>query len=239
LPQTNNKQNNMKKIFLLAFAGLALLNSPKAQQCTAYFPMREGAIIEYQQFNAKDKLESTTVQKVLKKEVNGNTVTVKVNSVSTDDKGKQQGSQDFELKCDNGVFSVSMQKFLDPKSMEGFKDMDVKITGDNLETPGTIKAGDVLKDATMTVTISSNGMTMMTMVVKILNRKVEAEESVTTPAGTFSCFKMTYDVETKTMFKVQTKGIDWITKDVGVVKSETYDANGKKQGYQILNKLQN
>jgi hypothetical protein len=77
----------------------------------------------------------------------------------------------------------------------------------------------------------------MTMVVKVYDRKVEAVEDVTTPAGTFSCYKLSYTVESKTMFTIIAKSTDWIAKRVGVVRSESFDKNGKLTGYMVLKSM--
>jgi len=72
------------------------------------------------------------------------------------------------------------------------------------------------------------------MTVNVSNRKVEAVESLTTPAGTFECYKISYDVATKMMINVKTKGVEWFSKGVGMVKSETYDSAGKLLGSNVL-----
>ena len=41
-------------------------------------------------------------------------------------------------------------------------------------------------------------MASMDMSIKIYNRKVEAKEDITTPAGNFSCYKISYDMESST-----------------------------------------
>jgi hypothetical protein len=82
--------------------------------------------------------------------------------------------------------------------------------------------------------VSNQGMTMMNMVTKISNRKVDAMEEITTPAGKFNCAKISYDVETKMMMLIHMKGIQWISQKVGVVRSESYDQKGKLVGYSVL-----
>jgi len=104
--------------------------------------------------------------------------------------------------------------------------------------PSDLSVGDELPDASITVSIKSSGVNMFTMTVWITNRKVEAREEMTTPAGTFDCFKMSYDIETKMMVKVQSKAVQWFTEDVGMVKSESYNKNGKLVGYSLLTDLQ-
>ena len=79
---------------------------------------------------------------------------------------------------------------------------------------------------------------MMNMTTTVHNRKVEAVERVTTEAGTFECFKVSYDVMTDAMIDIRTKGIEWIAKDVGAVRTETYNKNGKLTGYSELIKIE-
>jgi len=77
-------------------------------------------------------------------------------------------------------------------------------------------------------------MTVMNITIAITNRKVEAVENVTTPAGTFECYKISYDIDTKMMFTVKVKGVEWYAKNVGLVKSESYSTDGKLMGSNLL-----
>ena len=74
----------------------------------------------------------------------------------------------------------------------------------------------------------------MNMNISISNRKVEAAENLTTPAGTFECYKISCDVAIKMMINVKTKSIEWYAKGVGMVKSESYNTDGKLMGSNVL-----
>lgn len=219
--------------------GLVLINfiSAGAQDCVSYFPVKEGTVIENQHFNAKDKLESSDKQTVLTKAttVGGWEITVK--SESYDEKNTLQFSKNLKYECKNGIFIFDMQNFLDPQTASAYKDMQVTMTAKNLEFEGSLSAGKSLPDGNIEMKVQNQGMTLMNMTVNVTNRKVEANEKITTPAGTFDCYKITYDVETKVMFKVVGKGIDWIAKEVGVVRSETYDSKGKLNSYSVLSSI--
>jgi hypothetical protein len=78
------------------------------------------------------------------------------------------------------------------------------------------------------------------MTVTITDRKVVGKESVTTPAGTFDCFKITSNstIKTKTVVGItmEFSAIEWLAPKAAIVKSESYK-KGKLQGYTLLTKL--
>ncbi len=65
---------------------------------------------------------------------------------------------------------------------------------------------------------------------------VVAQESVTTPAGTFDCFKVETETTTKAMLARATtvKTITWLAAGIGTVKSEIYDNRDRLQSSQEL-----
>ena len=117
--------------------------------------------------------------------------------------------------------------------------MEMQVEGGSMEMPAIMKAGDILKNGDMKISFASGGMYIMNMTFNISNRKVDAVENITTPAGTFECYKITYDIATKMMVNVKTKGIEWYSKGVGLVKSESYSNDGKLLGSNVLASLKN
>lgn len=210
-----------------------------AQDCESYYPVTEGTVIEMKSYNEKDKLTGSVVQKILKKEGGGDAIKLTVNTQAFDDDGKSLNEGEIVIRCEKGIFYMDMRNFLDPKQFAGFEgsDMELEINASDMEYPSGLSVGQALKDANISVKVKTGGMTMMNMNILIFNRKVEAEEDITTPAGTFTCYKISSEMETNVMFKVISKSIEWIALDAGVVRSETYDKKGKLQGYNLLTKL--
>lgn len=227
----------MKKIYkvftVLLFTGA--ITSAVAQDCKNALPFTEGAEFEMKSYNEKDKLQSSARHKVLSKKESGSTIEAEVKSEAYDEKNKLIGSNAYTVKCDNGVFMVDMKTMLNPEQMKGFEGMDVKVEADYLEMPAALTPGTALKDGKVVMTI--NGPIPMTNTINITNRKVAGTETITTPAGTFECVKITYDIETKFGFKVNTKAEEWYSKDVGTVLSKTYNSKGKLQGYTQLTSM--
>jgi hypothetical protein len=205
-----------------------------AQECEAYFPMKEGSYLEMKSYDEKNKLTGTVKNTVIKKEVQGNTVTVTVDVKCYDDKDKESFVNQVQMYCKDGVFYMDMKNFLDKQSMESMKDMQLTVESDNMEIPSHMQPGQTLKDAFITFTMQMGSMKMVAFSVNITNRKVEAVEDITVPAGTFTCYKLSQDVETKTLGKTTSSSVSWYAKDVGVVRSETFDKKGKSMGFSVL-----
>jgi hypothetical protein len=122
--------------------------------------------------------------------------------------------------------------------MEGMEEMEVKIEQENLHYPGELEVGQTLPDAHMNMDVSMNGMTVMSMKINITDRKVEAIENMETSAGTFPCVKISYTTTSKMMMgEFTSKTIEWISLNVGVVRSETYNEKDQLEGYRILTEI--
>lgn len=227
------------KFSLAVFFTMVTLLPAVSQDCEAYFPMKEGAFIETRNYDEKDKLQGISKMTVLQKQTAGARVSVTVDVKSYDDKEKELMNTTMEVYCENGVFYIDMKKFLDQQTMESFKDMEVAMESENMEFPSNLQPGQTLKDARITVSASSGGMKLFSMNVWITNRKVEAIEDITTPAGTFTCHKISSDVETKMMMKISVKSVEWYAKNVGTVRSESYNNKGKLTGYTLLTDFKN
>lgn len=228
----------MKHLLLLVLSSF-LTVSLLAQDCEGYFPVKGGTFIETKNYDAKGKLTGTSQQTILSVDQIPGGLSLKVKSESLDSKDKLQYSQELGMRCENGVFYMDMKNFLDPNTMSGFKDMEVSVDGIDLEYPSVLQIGQALKDGDIQMKFMSGGMSIMTMSVRMFNRKVEALESITTPAGTFECYKLTYDMEIRSMIKMTVKATQWVARNVGAVKTESFDKNGKMVGYSLLTAFRN
>jgi hypothetical protein len=208
-----------------------------AQDCEPYMVVNQGAVREMTNYDKKDKVTGTSVQTVKEIKTVGAKTEWTINSVSKDAKGKQTSAGDLHMSCEAGIFTMDMKNFLNEETLKSFEGMEVTMDATDLDYPAVLTPGMTLKDGNITIKASNQGVPIMTMVVKIYDRKVLAIEDMTTPAGTFSCYKMSQTIETKTMFTVVAKSTDWIAKKVGTVRSETYDKNGNLQGYMILTSM--
>lgn len=222
----------MRKLF---FAGIFLLayTSIIAQDCAFYYPQKQGAKLEFKSFDAKDKLTGSYTQTIKEYNQEGNSSTAVIETQSFDKKGKDLGTKEFTAKCENGVYSIDMKNYLDQQTLSAYEEMDIEMKSDNLDIPANLKIGDELPNGSLVVSVYSEGMRVMGMTTSITNRKVETKEQITTEAGSFDCYKITYTITVSTMFSVRMEVAEWIAEGVGMVKSETY-SRGKTMGYTLL-----
>lgn len=227
----------MKKIAFYCLLGMFLSAGISAQDCPMYFPDTENTQLEYKQYDKKGGLTGSSIQKITSIKNSGTSTEVEVSVESFDAKGKSLGSGQLTARCEGGIYFIDMKNLMGQQAMEAYKDMEMTIEGGNLEIPSSLKAGDILKSGDMKISFSSGGMTVMNMTFNVSNRKVEAVENLTTPAGTFECYKISFDMATKMMVNVKTKGVEWYAKGVGMVKSESYSTDGKLLGSNVLTSI--
>jgi len=221
------------KLVTLSFALLAMASLKTNAQCNMYAPAKEGSVSEIKQYDEKDKLTGSQKQTVTS--AKNSEVVVKVESF--DKKDKPVGTSEIKMKCENGAFIIDMRSMIPQSQHDAYKDMKVSVTADQLDIPASPTAGQTLKNGTVKMSATQEGSPLtMNFAITVLNRKVEAIEEITVPAGTFKCVKISYDVETKNMFTIRGKGMDWYAEGIGMVKSETYNSKGKLQGYSVLTK---
>ncbi|MDG1730649.1 MAG: hypothetical protein P8K68_02295 [Algibacter sp.] len=217
------------KIIILICVFFISFTSVSQSACKAYYPFEKGVTFEITNYNKKGKKEGVVNYKVTN--IDNNVATIK--TTIFDAKGKEITTSDYKITCEGNTISIDFKSLINPDMFQQYKDMDMDITGTNVELPNDLQVGQSLKDAYMNMAINMGGMTM-NMSIDMLNRKVDKKESITTPAGTFDCFALSYDSEMKVGMKISFKIKEWLSEGVGVVKSESYNKNGKLMGYSEL-----
>ncbi|MGB5419871.1 hypothetical protein [Algibacter sp.] len=217
------------KILILISVILISFTSLAQNACKAYYPFEEGTKFEITNYDKKGKKEGIVNYEVT--QVNNNVATIK--TIIFDDKGKEVTTMEYQIVCEGDKISIDFKSMMNPDMFKQYKDMEMDITGTNVELPNNLQVGQTLKDANMNMAIDMGGL-KMNMSVDMLNRKVEKKESITTPAGTFECFALSYDNEMKMGLKMSFKIKEWISEGIGVVRNESYNKNGKLMGYSEL-----
>lgn len=210
----------MKKLLVLLFMLICKIGF--AQNCSQFVNNVNGKKLTYLSQDAKGKPQTTAVYVSTKKDA----TTVAVHAEINDKHGKPIGNGDSEMICTGNTIKVDMKSFVPASNMKG--NMQVSGEAKYLTYPADMKAGQTLDDGAVNIDMGSGGAQMANLQMDIKNRKVEQAETISTNAGSFDCFKITYDATTKV--KMMGIGIpfnfhvtEWYAPKLGrFVKSETY-----------------
>lgn len=225
-------------IFFLFFA-LFISESLLAQECHGFFPFEPDTKLEMTYYDKKGKTSSSSEMTILDIVEMDGIVEAHVASVLKDKKGEEVVSGDYRILCKENGYEVDVSNMVNPEMLQATHGMELDITGDALVFPKELTVGETLPDGYTTIEVRSNDMKIMTMTIEIVDRKVEAKESITTPAGTFECYKLSYQMNSKVAFmKKNYKTIQWIADGVGVVRDETYNKKDKLESYSELTKFE-
>ena len=217
----------MKRL-LIALVCFFAANTLLAQNCVFYYPSSETARWQYDLYNNKDNKCGSVTGKLLSKIVKGDTTILTIENTSYNLDNSPKGKFNYKYICKNNLFYLDVKSLIDPQTFEDYKDFDLNITGDSVSLPPNMAAGQNLDNFTIKVSFTNRGTNVFNCTLKSINRKVAAVESVTTPAGTYECAKITYTLETNTYTRAQTAVTEWYAKEIGLVKSTVFDTKKKQ-----------
>ena len=227
------KTFNISLITFLLFTSFVFSQN----DCSKYYPMEEGTSFQYTNYSKKGKVSGILDHSIIDNRTeNGNEV-VTMSTKMSDKNGEQIMESSHNITCTEEGVSIDFKSMMNPQMLSQFGQFEYEITGTNLEMPNDLSVGLELPDASMKMVINM-GMTM-NVIVTIKDRKIIAKESVTTPSGTYDCFVLTSTLDLDMMTKIEGSSKQWITEGVGMVKQESYDANGNLSAYSELTKFEN
>jgi len=225
----------MKKYFILFLMAVFAAQTSSAQSsCSAYYPLVDGANFQYTNYDKKGKEEGQINYTVTNVESSGDNVSATMQMEFVDKKGNVYSS-DYDMACEGNVVKIDFKSLMNEQMLSQMGDVEMDISGTDVELPNSLSVGQELPDANMQLKMKMGGAINMNTNVETINRKVEKQESVTTPAGTFDCYVIYSETKTKMMMTNQTfPSRTWLAEGVGMVKQESYNKKGKLTGSMLL-----
>lgn len=225
----------MKQSILLLILVFSI-NTIFSQNCEDISPYKKDMYLEYTNYNKKGKEKSKEKHNITNVSNDNGSLVIDISSVY-DDK-KNATPQKYQLRCKNGDFYIDMSNYMSHQSENQEGSIEIKATGDFLEFPDNMKSGDILGEGNIDLSIGEdNAVAIANMTIS--NRNILENTSLTTPAGTFEAYKMSFDyLFTIGFIKIRGKGIEWYVKGIGIVKSESYTKKGKLRWSRELTKIE-
>jgi len=216
----------MKKYFSTIAASLCVVLSAQAQDCSNYLFLQKNKTIENTIYSKKGDVNGRQVYTVTDVTTSGGIVSGNISSEMFDRKDKSMAKANSVVRCNGGIMMIDMKMLLPQQQQEQYGGK-MEATSDSIymEYPAGMKAGDELKDGVMTLNINNSGMGQ-NLNMHIYERKVELQESVTTPAGTWMCFKINYKCKMGVKMgpiniPFNFEGSEWYAPGVGIIKSQS------------------
>jgi hypothetical protein len=222
------------KLFSVLLFLIGTISVTAQDNCSKFYPMNEGVSMEYTNYNKKGKVEGVSAFKVVEANNTGDTTHATMAIHMKDAKGKDAYSTSYKLTCSGNMVTLDYESLLPTEMMEQYGDMDIEISGNDIEIPNELTVGQNLNDANVAMKISMSGINM-NMTVDMINRKVEKKESISTPAGTYDCYVLYSENQSKMMMANQVfPSRVWLAEGIGMVKQETYKKNGELMSSTLL-----
>ncbi|HVZ57814.1 MAG TPA: hypothetical protein VG870_14240 [Chitinophagaceae bacterium] len=213
------------KPFLACLLLLGSCLSLAAQDCSGYYYLQGNKTVEMTIYNRKGDPSGRQVYAVSDVKSAGGATTATVSSELFDKNGKSLSKAVNNIKCIGGVLMMDMKMFISPEQSQQIK-AEAQAADVYLAYPASMKTGDVLPDGSFDMDIQQDGGMKTSVSVKITDRKVEAQESVTTPGGTWNCFRISYRSSTRIAvmgigFPVRGDVTEWFAPGFGTVKTQS------------------
>lgn len=176
---------------------------------------REGTKIEAASYNGAGKLTSRQTSVVKKVYTDGGQTASELDMTTTDEKGGNPRVVKGVYRCDGSKLTVDLSSFV----QQDRPGMTIKTSG--IDFPFDVSVGQTLPDAQYSVDMTM-GDKKMTIISTIKERKVTANESVTTPAGTFNAYKISAVVDAETI-------MDGLTDQMKKAMKEAKEKMGKSE----------
>ena len=234
-------------LILICFAGDVFAQkqvSPSASisgkpDCKTLMNFTKGFKTQMTSYDSKNQVTGVVNQEVLGVSAEGADV-VATCQISMDEAKKRSKSDPIttKLRCRNGNVVMNFRDLMGSRtSFAEMKNMEVKISGDEVEIPHQLSVGQSLPECTMSMQVVMNGNPLMTMSSTMKNRVVEKKELVSSSAGSFDCYKITYQIVNSTGMGEEFRYAFWVDKGL-TIKTATFDEEGKMLNYTILTKLE-
>lgn len=203
-----------------------------AAGCARMIFFQEGAEIVTTSYNSEGKESSKQTTKILNVKLEDGMTVAEVEGSDIMISGEPK-TVHYNYKCDGNNIYFDIASMFRTAEKNG----DASFESSLISYPINVSEGESLPDVTGTMKSARNGK-KMEMKYHYKERKVEGKEDVTTPAGTWNCYKISnitevemdipgMDEKAKKMMEtmkssMRNKTITWFSPDLGIIKMEMY-----------------
>ncbi|AIZ63869.1 hypothetical protein PK28_09555 [Hymenobacter sp. DG25B] len=221
--------------------------TPTAPDCAHPFGLYDNMELIYKLADANGKPQGEIRKRVVslgtktnkKGDLQINTVLLKSGYYGPDNQLIRQ--QDLTFHCQRDTAFTDGLQEMDYDNLKSFRDRYFDFTPTSLAWPHQAQAGSSLPQGGILVDVHSSAVDIAKVYTTVRNRRVVGgPQNVTTPAGTFLCYKVESERESAIKPKPDiirrtiSYAVDYYSPTVGIVRTELYDKGHKLQQTQVL-----
>ncbi len=221
------------KFFTVVVLFSTILTVHAQYNCSRFYPFEEGVECEYFFYDALGNQAGAVVYAINSVTEVAGIQTANMSHSLQDNNGNRLQGSEYTLTCDGGTVAIDFNSFVRP-GMLGSLGSDYDITGTNLVIPNDLTLGDALPDAGLNINATVGGVGM-NFSISFNDRTVVAEETITTPAGTFDCYVIAFNMEMNMGYPYTISSKMWLAEGPGMVQQEDFDASGNLMNRIVLN----
>lgn len=222
----------MKTLISTLLLAILMITPLSGQECADFLYMQEGKSFTSKNYDKKGKLESISKCTVSKVSQSGTNLEASMVVHVTDPKGTDLMDMGYIVSCDGKDLFFDMTTMMNQETLAGFGELEMSTTTDLLRMPPNMAVGDKLPDGHVDVSMAEGAMNVS---VQIIEREVLAVEPITVGGKSFDCYKISYaNVTNMGFIKIRLQVIEWWSKDLLMVKSETYNKKGKLMSSTVM-----
>ena len=193
------------------------------QNCLNYYLLQNNRRIDNTIYNKNGQVFGKQIYSVSGVSAAGDATTANIRLEMIDKNGNVIANTTNSIKCKGGIMMMNM-KMLMPQQQQVLT-AGGKGESAYVEYPANMKVGDKLKNASFEMDLNRAGMKQHVSML-ITNRKVLGKEKVTTKAGAWDCYKISYTgkilVDAMGMqIPVDLVGTEWFAPSFGMIKTKS------------------
>lgn len=220
------------RTIILALLILSAFSTRAQYNCSKFYPFEEGVEADYSMLDASGNHLGSVTFYIDTVSESGGVQSATMRHRLSDINGNQLSASDYNLSCADGTVYIDFNSFLRPGLLGGLGMTDYDITGTDLTIPNDLEVGDTLPDAGLHINTTSGMAGALTISFK--DRTVVRTETITTPAGTYDCYVITFKMDMNMGYSYQISSTQWLSEGIGMVKQEDFDAAGNLMNSIVL-----
>ncbi|WP_205503134.1 TapB family protein [Rufibacter psychrotolerans] len=155
---------------------------------------------------------------------------------------RPETAEEYKIRCSGDTVYLDAMLLLREQALKAFDGKDFDYTPVHIPYPLQMQVGQRLPDGKLGVRVRSSNIDITNITMVATNRKVEGRETISTPAGAFDCFKITYQyvveldamgMPLRDLFNVE----EYFSLEHGLIKCQFTTKRGKKaKGLELITK---